>query len=350
MADNKSRSKERAEFGRFDRSFFFRLVSSFLLLTLAVAAVEMGLRFGVVIYRFQASAPQQTEAAAERLASDVRMIMLNRGGPVAARTVYPILDRNFQRAGLKIAIQPSSLTVSAIESQFDFTPRGVPVAWPDGRHVEAKTELRAEEFCLQCHTNAAVGDVLGTVVVRDYLSTRLANYWSDVRLSGGLNVVKIILHTVILFFLLRTLMGPLMSLRASVARLARGEAGVSARAEVVSSDEFGDLTHDLNVFLDRTDQLLSDLEDTLSGVSEVDERLKDLVVEITDQVEQMEVAALDAGSARLVHRAHEVRHTVGDLAALENRMRQVATDGKRLQVRLAEADAPPSESEDSSVP
>jgi methyl-accepting chemotaxis protein len=197
--------------------------------------------------------------------------------------------------------------------------------------------LRAEEFCLQCHTNAAVGDVLGTVVVRDYLSTRLSSFWSEVQLSGALNVVKIVLHTVILFFLLRMLMRPLLSLRSSVARLARGEVGLSARAEVVSSDEFGDLAHDLNVFLDRMDQLLSDLEETISGLVEVDARLEQVAVNVADHVQRLEDEALEVGSAPLVHRAHEVRHALDEMKSLEIRMREVAGAGQRLLARLARA-------------
>lgn len=334
------RPPDQEELGRFDRSFFFHLVGSFLILTLALVAVELGLRLAVVLYRFDTDAPKTAQEAAQGLAADVRAIMLNRGGPVAARTVYPIIDRNFQRAGLEIAIEPSPVTVAAVESVFGFTPRGIPAEWPAGRHAEATTVLRADEFCLQCHVGAAVGDVLGTVVVRDYLGTRLGHLWGEVRLTGTLNLIKVVLHAVILFFLLRKLMAPLLALGAAVARLARGEAGVSVRVEVVSSDEFGALAHDLNVFLDRIDQILSDLEETISGLVEVGSRLERLTTDAADQVVRLEKEALETGSTQLVHDVHEVRHTLNEIKDLERRMGEVAKAGRRLLTRLMRAGAP----------
>ena len=335
MANPSQKTAKTRQFGRFDRSFFFRLVASFLLLTLAVVAVETGLRFAVVLYQFQVEAPETTEQSSEALAADIRTIMLNRGGPVAARTVYPIIERNFRETGLQIAIEPSALTTEAIETMFSFTPRGIPANWPTGRHVEAVTVLRAEEFCIQCHTNASVGDALGTVVARDYLATRLRSLWGDLQLSGAMNLLKIVLHAVILFFLIRRLLGPLSSLKSAVARLARGEAGVSQRAEVVSDDEFGALAHDLNIFLDRVDGILSDLEESISGLGEVGARFDSVTLRATEQIKQLEIEVRGAGNPALVHRVHEVRHALNEMKQLEGRMREVERVGRRLLESLA---------------
>jgi hypothetical protein len=55
--------------------------------------------------------PDQVQAAADELAENVRSIMRNEGGPVAARTVYPILEQNWSDLGYCIAITPSPVTV-----------------------------------------------------------------------------------------------------------------------------------------------------------------------------------------------------------------------------------------------
>jgi methyl-accepting chemotaxis protein len=315
------------------------MVASFALFTLGVAVVEVVLRLGVVLYDFRTEAREETELAAERLATDVRSIMLNRGGPVASRTVYPILQRSFRRSGLEIAIEPTDVTTTSIESLFGFTPRGLPAEWPSGRHAESRVELRAGELCLQCHSQARVGDVLGTVTVRNYLDTRLSDLWAEARITGGINVVKVLLHSVILFFLLRALMEPLLSLRSAVARLAKGEAGMSLRAQVRSTDEFGDLAHDLNVFLDRVDHILADLERTIARMVDVGTRLENVTATAKEHMGRLEREALDAGRPGLVHEMHGVRHVLTEIAHLEDQLAEVAADGRRLLERLVRSGA-----------
>lgn len=215
------------EFGRFDRSFFIHLVVSFVSLLLVVAGVELILRFSFVIYEYRSEGAEASQLAAERVASDVESIMLNSGGPVASRTIYPILERNFRRvgAGFDVAIEPSAVTVRSIHEKFGFEPKGTPARWRKGSYNEGRVDLHAEKFCLQCHTAASVGDVLGSVIVRDYLSVRMGRLWHEVQFAAGLNIIKIVVYTVILFFLMRKLMAPLLSFRGAVSQLAEGRRG-----------------------------------------------------------------------------------------------------------------------------
>ena len=50
-------------------------------------AVVLAFSYWLTLQQFQDEGQQQTVYAAERLADDVRQIMLNKGGPVASRTV-----------------------------------------------------------------------------------------------------------------------------------------------------------------------------------------------------------------------------------------------------------------------
>ena len=260
--------------GRFDQSFFVRMVLSFLVFTLAVATLELTIRFSLVLWEFYREDQEEAQLAAERLANDVRAIMLNQGGPVASRTVYPIIQRNMRANGFEIAIEPSAVTRSSIPKMFDMAPRGIEPEWPDGSHNEGRVDVTGDEFCQQCHVDAAVGEVLGTVTVRSYLQTRLETWWQELRLTVTLTLLNVVIHTVILFFLLRALMGPLLSLRSAVAELAKGATGLTTRAEVRSTDEFGELAHDLNAFLDRVNHILADLQETLGKMVSVSDRLR----------------------------------------------------------------------------
>jgi hypothetical protein len=259
--------------GRFDRSFAIRMIRDFLLALTAIVVVELGARYLLAQHRFGTEDREATELAAERLASDVKDIMLNSGGPVAARTVYPIIERNHADLGLEIAIVPSAITVDAIEQSFGFTPQGIKPDWSEGTHHEAGADLVAEPFCTSCHVTAGPGDVLGRITVRSYRSLRMAEWWEEAQIVSVLGMGNVILHTIVLFLLLRIRMEPLLGLRATVGRLARGRLDLEQRADVKSDDEFGELAQDLNDFLDRVCHLVEDLEDVLDKVAAVNTRL-----------------------------------------------------------------------------
>jgi len=258
---------------RFDQVFLVRMIGEFFLALLIVAVLELAIRFGLVFYHFETEEVENTRQAAESLASNVRQIMTNSGGPVAARTVYPILRANHERVGLEIAITPTEVTTRSIEETFGFRPRGIAADWPSGRHHAYSIGIEADGFCIQCHIEAEPGDVLGHVEVRNYLSTHFTQWWEEVRLTGLMSLLKIVLHATVLFFLMRLRMEPLLSLRSIVSELAKGGANLRLRAEVKSRDEFGQLAADLNRFLDRLEHILDDLGAVITRISELNDRL-----------------------------------------------------------------------------
>ncbi|WP_425261710.1 HAMP domain-containing protein [Rubrivivax sp. RP6-9] len=278
--------------GRFEQSFVFHMIRDFFLLLLLVAAVELGIRYALLRLDFSRQEPARVAQAAQRLAEDVRSIMLNSGGPLAAQTVYPILDRNHEDLGLSIAVLPSPVTVESMQVSFKMDVRGLQPRWPEGIHREATAALKAEQFCLNCHVKARVGDVLGTVSVRSYLARKEAVWWQEVRLTAGALSLKILVHTVLLFLLLKVRMEPLLALRSTVSGLARGVMDLSPRAAVKTADEFGELAQDLNHFLDRIGGVVQDLDRVLGEVVQVGARLGTLNRGLERQVETMREASL----------------------------------------------------------
>ncbi len=284
---------------RFDESFSVQMIRDFFLVLLGVILIELGIRFALVIYDFNTEQKAVARRTAERLATDVQTIMLNRGGAVAARTVYPILRRNHNRLGFSVAIQPSVITIDSIKSVFDFTPEGIPAEWPGGRFQEARVAIRAEQFCVQCHVTAKPGDILGTVTVRAYLDRQLQDWWHEVKLTGTLGMAKILLHTIVLFLLLKIRMEPLVSLQAVIALLAKAGADLSHRAPVRSRDEFGELARDLNLFLDRLCQIVEDLGGVLTHITGINKRL----ITVHDQMAG-HYHDVDSRTLEIVTRAH----------------------------------------------
>ncbi len=314
--------------GRFELSFMFHMIRDFFLLLVVVAGVELGIRYAVVLYEFRHSEPARVDQAATQLANDIKSIMLNSGGPTAAQTVYPILNRNYDDLGLSIAVQPSEVTVESMKASRGFDPQGLKPRWPEGAHQQSSVTLSAEQFCLSCHVKAKVGEVLGTVTVRSYLSRKEAVWWKEVRLTAGALSLKILVHTIVLFLLLKVRMEPLLSLRSTVSGLAKGVMDLSPRARVKSEDEFGELAQDLNHFLDRIELVVHDLDKILSEVVAVAERLGTLNHHLERQLDSLRDTALHAlgdgaqrglvtqtAAARESGAFDELLRTLDDLAA-----------------------------------
>ena len=287
-------SQSNAAVGSFEQSFMFHMIRDFFLLLLAVAAVEMAIRYAVLRYNFAQAEPARVARAADQLANDVRSIMLNSGGPNAAQTVYPILNRNYDDLGLSIAVAPSAVTVDSMRTTRNMEAQGLPARWAVGEHREASVPMKAEQFCLGCHVKAQVGEVLGTVSVRSYLDRKEALWWQEVRVTAGALSLKILVHTILLFGLMKVRMAPLLALRATVSSLARGVMDLSPRAAVNSGDEFGELARDLNHFLDRITQVVSDLDRILAEVLAVGDRLGALNRHLERQLEGLRDSALQS--------------------------------------------------------
>lgn len=332
---------------------------------MVIIGLELGARLALAVHEFNTEDLEQTELAAERLAGDVRDIMLNRGGPTAARTVYPILGRSYAEAGMEIAIIPSDVTIRSIEGELHFTPAGLPSRWSEGRHHEASFDISAEVYCVTCHVEAEVGEVLGTVVVRRYRSARMSVWRKEAGVTGVIGMGNVILHTIVLFLLLKVRMEPLLSLRAAVAGLAKGRLTFGARARVRSSDEFGELATNLNAFLDRVTLLLGELDGVLRKVIAVNDRLGQVSVTMREQAEDLQEKTRKAmGVAYAIHGAggelpDEARrrveelgeilvdlsrelsndsHYIAEILLLEERMKGVAESGQRLLDQVTEGD------------
>lgn len=332
--------------GRFEQSFVFHMIRDFFLLLLAVAAVELAIRYAALLYDFRTAEALRVNRAAEQLANDIRSIMLNSGGPLAAQTVYPILNRNYDDLGLSIAVQPSAVTIESMRQSFRMEPQGLKPAWPEGPHQQAQVALKAEQFCLGCHVKAQVGEVLGTVIVRSYLARKEAVWWQEVRVTAGALSLKILAHTIVLLLLLKVRMQPLLALRGTVATLAKGVMDLGPRATVKTEDEFGQLAEDLNHFLDRIALLVHDLDRILSEVVAVGERLGQTNRRLEQQLDALRDGALrtlaDGAERGLATRIAAAREA-GAFDVLAARAADVAELRQRFEAVLQalEAAAPP---------
>jgi len=327
----------------FEQSFMFHMIRDFFLLLLLVATFEMGIRYALVRQDFASREQARLDQAAQQLANDVKSIMLNSGGPLAAQTVYPILNRNYDDLGLSIAVVPSEITVASMRKSFNIDAKGLQPSWKVGPHLESAVNLTAEQFCLNCHVKAKVGDVLGTVKVASYLERKESAWWTEVKLTAGALSLKILVHTVLLFFLLKARMAPLLSLRSTVSQLARGVMDLSPRAKVNGADEFGELAQDLNHFLDRINVVVTDLDQILSKVVDAGGRLGSLNRDLEQTVDGLREANATVADGQMQGPSAQYRalaQTLREMALLEANMQNIAQSGQEVLHRLTNAEKP----------
>jgi methyl-accepting chemotaxis protein len=163
----------------------------------------------------------------------------------------------------------------------------------------------ADPFCIGCHVTAEPGSVLGHVAVRSYRSHRMAEWWREARVISVVGMGNVLLHTIVLFLLLRVRMEPLLRLRSAMAGLARGRMDLRQRAEVRSDDEFGELASDFNHFLDRISLVVEDLEDVLARVNAVNRRLLQVGSQMDGRIGAVQELSRDA-----MRRAYDIRQEV----------------------------------------
>lgn len=264
------------------------MIKDFFLVLLLVTIVEFALKASKVYLDYQTNGEAEARSVAEELSENVVSIMSNSGGPVAARTVYPILEKAWTDLGYEIAIVPSAITVEAIEKTFNFAPEGIPIhGMADEEHKTATVEITASEVCASCHVGSVPGDVLGNVTVRNYLGRDFAMWWQDVKLTLGLAVGKIVLHSILLFLILRARMEPLLRLRSVVSTLSKAYTDLNQRADINSADEFGVLARDLNIFLDRISRVVEELDVVLHRVVDVNDNIIQIQMDLRSRIDSV---------------------------------------------------------------
>jgi methyl-accepting chemotaxis protein len=138
-------------------------------------------------------------------------------------------------------------------------------------------------------------------------------------------------HTIVLFFLLKVRMEPLLALRSTVSDLARGVMDLSPRAAANSADEFGELAQDLNHFLDRVTLIVRDLDKILSEVVAVGARLGTLNRHLERQLDGLRDASLRAigqGAQRSLDTQLLAAHESGAFAVVLQTLDRLAQAGE----------------------
>ena len=187
-------------------------------------------------------------------------------------------------------------------------------------------------------------------------------WWKDVKLTLGLAIGKIVLHSILLFLILRARMEPLLRLRSVVSQLSKAYSSLNQRAEVHTADEFGVLARDLNVFLDRINRLVQELDTVLYNVVEVNDDIIQIQSDLRSQIDNVVLNTRSIGRNAMLSANNEpmlsyewfdaVRRSVAELdmaLASTNNAPEAATLLESLRTVVTNAEAQIRNSEHLSV-
>ncbi|MEA2083318.1 MAG: methyl-accepting chemotaxis protein [Thermodesulfobacteriota bacterium] len=127
------------------------------------------------------------------------------------------------------------------------------------------------EDCVRCHIDWRVGDNGGTThfrfsmkalaVAREQATKTMSNIKASALTNSLLSVVGIVLVIVVVMYLLvnRLVARPLKNITGMVKDIAEGEGDLTARIDINTKDEMGDLATRFNTFMDNLQVMIKDI-------------------------------------------------------------------------------------------
>ena len=137
----------------------------------------------------------------------------------------------------------------------------------NGHFLRLIRPFKAKSECTACHSNIKEGDVLGV------MDLTYSYQWIDEDLSDKRNmfiatfVFAMLITTVIVLLMLRSIVGkPISELSEKARDLSEGEGDLTARIQVKSNDEIGQVCHDVNKFIQKTQDTIKTVKDIAHDV------------------------------------------------------------------------------------
>ncbi|NLM99535.1 MAG: methyl-accepting chemotaxis protein [Campylobacteraceae bacterium] len=124
-----------------------------------------------------------------------------------------------------------------------------------GRELRLILPLIAEGECLACHPTSNEGDVLG-VMDMDYSFAQVDKDLSkrSIKFIAIFSLFLFVIAAILLYALKKIVGNPVSLLLGRTKDLASGDGDLTARVTVRSEDEIGDVGHNVNAFIEKTQQ------------------------------------------------------------------------------------------------
>jgi methyl-accepting chemotaxis protein len=147
--------------------------------------------------------------------------------------------------------------------------------------------LVAEEYCLACHSNASVGDVLGVMdlyISMDDNDQRISD--AEKMLFVILLVAAVVIVAVLSIFFAREVLSPLSELHVRIAALVSGDKDLTKRLDTSASQEFSETASSVNDFVNMVQDTVNEVKALGDENSNIAKTISKSARVIADRIEE----------------------------------------------------------------
>ncbi len=130
------------------------------------------------------------------------------------------------------------------------------------------------------------------------------------RVLTWISVLTIILSTVLIVVLVRLLIKPLKTVKASIETIASGNADLTQRIPEATNDEIGDVVKGFNTFVEKLQGIVSKLQDSKTNLMTVDTGLEETSQDTTTTITEI-IANIESVNKQILGQANSVQETAG---------------------------------------
>ncbi|WNM62802.1 methyl-accepting chemotaxis protein [Candidatus Nitrospira neomarina] len=191
----------------------------------------------------------------------------------------------------------------------------------------ASADVATVEACIGCHGGKTLGDVLGVLSLSIPITQAKEAMISSVLQSGMLMIGIIIIFLGAVYWLVyRLVLKPLHTLMGISRAIAQGEGDLTKRVSVgKGSDEFVELSYDLNTFIEK-------MRLALSSVKHVTNRLVGSTMQLSTTADEV-VQAAEGQNSRVIQSVS----TVEEVSRTAGEVEQSSTEAARIAQETAKA-------------
>ena len=162
-----------------------------------------------------------------------------------------------------------------------------------GHKLRLLRPLIATDECLACHAVNKKGDVLGVMDMTYSFDNIDKNIQKSSYKFFMIFMISLIITAVIVMLVLKRVVGnPINDLKDRVKDLSSGNGDLTARIDVKSEDELGDVGNYINQFIEKIQDIIIASKESALGVRKTDDKLNDNVILISDSaVKQTKIIA-----------------------------------------------------------
>ncbi len=158
----------------------------------------------------------------------------------------------------------------------------------DGKHtLRLIRPLVADAECLACHATSNIGDVLGVMDLTFSMQDIDTNISKISMKFFGIFVAFLLLILVLVLFVLKKVVGnPISLLLTRVKDLSSGDSDLTKRVDIKSSDEIGEVAHEVNNFIEKIEKTIIQSQKSAHRVGENGEDLSVSSLSILDSIQK----------------------------------------------------------------